>query len=62
MEKLKEMLSKYGLTGTILIILGALLITFVTACSHFHLKATDLEVQNKIPLKQEIVEESKKND
>lgn len=47
MQKLKEMLLNYGVTGTIIIVLASILIAIVTGCGHFSLKATDIDVQSQ---------------
>lgn len=47
MEKLKELIKKYGFLGTVVIVLSTLLVAFITtSCSHFHLRASDLELKS----------------
>lgn len=46
MEKLKEMLGKYGIYGTLVIVLASILIALVTGCGHFSLKATDIDLKS----------------
>lgn len=57
MKSLKMLIEKYGLLGTILILISSLIfIVVIKGCGHFHLKATDLELQSKQQSIQEIIE------
>lgn len=59
MESLRKLIEKYGLVGTVLILIGSILIIVVSqGCGHFHLKATDLELQSKQPVIQQTIEQN----